>query len=127
MFGIKIISEREYNELKARIEHQKKSVELTQNLYLKEKGDCESLREQLNDKMQEVNKLQERNGKLQRENKSLREFRRDTLEAMGQIDLAGFQLSYCTKKCDRCDNEQHDCQKYEFGSHHYCVIPKQTT
>jgi hypothetical protein len=72
----------------------------------------------------EVNKLQEQNNNYLREVKSLREFKRDTLEAMGQIDLAGFQLSYCTKKCKHCEHKQKDCKKYEFGTHQYCVIHK---
>jgi chromosome segregation ATPase len=124
MFGKIIISESEYNEL-TRIK--KEAEERIQNVIdgrKKIERDCASLREQLSDKMQEVNKLREQNNNYLREVKSLREFRRDTLEAMGQIDLAGFQLSYCTKKCKHCDNEQHDCKKYQFGNHQYCVIPK---
>jgi predicted RNase H-like nuclease (RuvC/YqgF family) len=124
MFGIKIIKVSEYNNLiqcaQRHYEAHKKECEA----YAKMKKDCESLREQLNEKMVEVNKLHEKNKNYEREVKSLREFKRDTLEAMGQIDLAGFHLSICNKKCDHCDNEQHDCRKYEFGKHQYCVIPK---
>jgi len=125
MFGIKIIKESEYNDLvqcalRHYESHKKECV-----AYERTKKDCASLREQLNEKMTEVNKLHDENKKYEREVKSLREFKRDTLEAMGQIDLSGFHLSICNKKCDHCDNEQHDCRKYTFGSHEYCVIPKQ--
>jgi len=124
MFGIKIVSEREYRRLvKNDNEWSQEKSELTKELH-QSVNDCESLREQLNEKMKEVNKLREQNNNLQREAKSLREFKRDTLEAMGHIDLAGFQLQCCTKKCKHCENEQHDCKKYEFGKHQYCVIPK---
>jgi cell division protein FtsB len=124
MFGIKIISEREYNHLifvKANFDG---TCDALREKISKETDDNYSLRRQLEEKMHEVNKLREQNSNYLREVKSLREFRRDTLEAMGKIDLAGFQLSYCTKKCKHCDNEQHDCKKYEFGKHQYCVIPK---
>jgi thiamine kinase-like enzyme len=124
MFGVKIISESEYNNLKGVANRHYEAHKKEQAVYEQTKKDCESLRQQLSDKMQEVNKLREQNNNYLREVKSLREFRRDTLEAMGQIDLAGFQLSYCTKKCKHCDNEQHDCKKYQFGNHQYCVIPK---
>ena len=124
MFGIKIISERDYY-LMCSLTHDAK--ELDENRVRKINSlseDCDSLRNQLNEKMKEVNKLREQNNNYLREVKSLREFKRDTLEAMGHIDLAGFQLQHCTKKCKHCENEQHECKKYEFGKHQYCVIPK---
>ena len=124
MFGIKIIKESEYNDLIQCAQRHYEAHKKECVAYERTKKDYESLRKQLSDKMQEVNKLREQNNNYLREVKSLREFRRDTLEAMGQIDLAGFQLSYCTKKCKHCDNEQHDCKKYQFGNHQYCVIPK---
>ena len=124
MFGIKIISEKAYDKMVQLVERHTRSHKVTEDQIDQLKADCESLRKQLSDKMQEVNKLQEQNNNYLREVKSLREFKRDTLEAMGQIDLAGFQLSYCTKKCKHCDNEGHDCKKYQFGNHQYCVIPK---
>jgi chromosome segregation ATPase len=124
MFGKIIISESEYNEL-TRIK--KEAEERIQNVIdgrKKIERDCASLREQLSDKMQEINKLRDLNNRLKSQNKSLSEFRRDTLEAMGQVDLAGFRLSYCTKKCEHCTSKHTDCRKYKFGSHEYCVIPK---
>ena len=124
MFGVKIITKSEYNYLMQCAQRHYEAHKKECVAYERTKKDCESLRKQLSDKMQEVNKLREQNNNYLREVKSLREFRRDTLEAMGQIDLAGFQLSYCTKKCKHCDNEQHDCKKYQFGNHQYCVIPK---
>lgn len=124
MFGIKIISEREYNDLTLTKKEFERRIEAVVCDVKKEKKDCEYLREQNGNLRMEVNKLQEQNNKYLREVKSLREFKRDTLEAMGQIDLAGFQLSYCTKKCKHCEHEQKDCKKYEFGTHQYCVIPK---
>lgn len=124
MFGIKIIKESEYNDLIQCAQRHYEAHKKECVAYERTKKDCASLREQLNEKMKEVNKLREQNNNLQREVKSLREFRRDTLEVMGQIDLAGFQLSYCTKKCKNCEHEQKDCKKYEFGTHQYCVIPK---
>ena len=124
MFGIKIISEREYNDLTLTKKEFERRIEAVVCDLKKEKKNCESLREQNGNLRMEVNKLQEQNNNYLREVKSLREFKRDTLEAMGQIDLAGFRLSYCTKKCKNCEHEQKDCKKYEFGTHQYCVIPK---
>ena len=124
MFGIKIIKESEYNDLKEVANRHYEAHKKEQKVYKQAQKDCESLRHQLNDKMKENNKLHDQNNNYLREVKSLREFKRDTLEAMGQIDLAGFRLSYCTKKCKHCENEQQDCRKYQFGNHQYCVIPK---
>ena len=124
MFGFKIISEKEYARLLGRILELSGESSVKNEDVEKLKNDCESLRQQLNDKIKEVNKLREKNNNYLHEVKSLREFKRDTLDAMGHIDLAGFQLQYCTKKCKHCENEQHDCKKYEFGKHQYCVIPK---
>lgn len=124
MFGIKIISKSEYMELKQVATRHYEAHQKERAVYDTIVKDCESLREQLNEKIKEVFKLRDQNNNYLREVKSLREFRRDTLEAMRQIDLAGFQLSYCTKKCKHCEHEQKDCKKYEFGKHQYCVIPK---
>ena len=124
MFGIKIISEREYNELTRIKGEAYKRIHDVIDGRKKIEADCESLREQNGNLRMEVNKLQEQNNNYLREVKSLREFRRDTLEAMGQIDLAGFRLSYCTKKCEHCTSKHTDCRKYKSGSHEYCVIPK---
>lgn len=131
MFGIKIIKESEYNELILIKKEFERRIDVVVADLKKEKKDCESLREQNGELRKKLNKFERELMKnvdvvknLQREVKSLREFKRDTLEAMGQIDLAGFRLSYCTKKCKNCEHEQKDCKKYEFGTHQYCVIPK---
>ena len=118
MFGIKIISKKEYNELmvldnrwgRIHIEDGKRIERLS--------NDCDSLRQQLNDQMAECRKLKDAND-------SLREFKRDTLEALANIDLGSYRLKVCESKCDTCDNETTDCHKYIFGSHTFCVIPKQ--
>jgi hypothetical protein len=130
MFGIKIISKSEYEFLLSEAAKVTSNNAVSIADYEKLKEDCKSLREQLNEKIKENKKLEETiaisgsEGKLKAEVRSLREFKRDTLEAMGQIDLAGFRLSYCTKKCSKCENQGLDCKKYQFGTHEYCVIPK---
>ena len=130
MFGIKIISKSEYEFLLSEAAKVTSNNAVSIADYKKLKEDCKSLREQLNEKIKENKKLEETiaisgsEGKLKAEVRSLREFKRDTLEAMGQIDLAGFRLSYCTKKCSKCENEGLGCKKYQFGTHEYCVIPK---
>jgi len=127
MFGLKIIKESEYNDLKE-VSRNYEAHKKEQENYEQTKKDCKSLREQnseLRKKIQELEiNMHGSDKKLKAEVKSLREFKRDTLEAMGQIDLAGFRLQYCTKKCKHCENVQADCKKYQFGSHEYCVIPK---
>ena len=124
MFGIiKILWKSEYLEMK-RIHDTYRGYSREKETEIKKlESDCASLREQNGNLRMEVNKLKEQNDYL-REVKSLREFKRDTLEAMGQIDIAGFRLSCCTKKCKHCEHEQKDCKKYKFGTHQYCVIPK---
>ena len=124
MFGIKIISKSEYEKFQQLDRCWSKEEKVYKKNILDLSKDCESLRKQLSEKIKAAAKLFDQNETLQREVKSLREFRRDTLEAIGQIDLAGFRLSYCTKKCSKCENEGLGCKKYQFGTHEYCVIPK---
>lgn len=130
MFGIKIISKSEYEFLLSEAAKVTSNNAVSIADYEKLKEDCKSLREQLNEKIKENKKLEETiaisgsEGKLKAEVRSLREFKRDTLEALGQIDIAGFHLAYCTKKCKHCEHAQSDCKKYQFGTHEYCVIPK---
>ena len=117
MFGIKIISKKEYNKLvdydniwgRIHIEDGKIIERLS--------NDCVSLRQQLNDQMAECRKLKDAND-------SLRRFKRDTLEALANIDLCSFRLKVCVSKCDHCKHEPTDCRKYIFGSHTFCVILK---
>lgn len=120
MFGIKIIKEREYNK---RISTLRDAVINEMDSRFKYQADCESLRKQLNDKMMEINELLSQRHNLKRKVYDLREFKRDTLEALGQIDLAGLRLSICNIKCESCDHEQQECKKFTFGSHLYCVTP----
>jgi len=118
MFGIKIISKKEYNELKANAKafllYHPGTVEQVVSL----SKDMRSLRQQLNDQMAECRKLKDANDYL-------RQFKRDTLEALANIDLGSFRLQVCKSKCDTCDQEHTDCKKYSFGSLSFCVIPKQ--
>ena len=117
MFGIKIISEREYKKLTDYNnswgrEHQESGKQIERL-----RSDCDSLRQQLNDQMNECRKLKDAND-------SLREFKRDTIAALANIDLGSFRLKVCVSKCDHCKHEPTDCRKYIFGSHTFCVIPK---
>jgi hypothetical protein len=125
MFGIKIISTSRYNEL-LEIVSQAKSNEPTEtelDTLVKLESDCESLRQQNGELREKYNKLIEDNNGLKREVKSLIQFKRDTLEAMGKIDIAGFRLSVCKHKCKHCKHEQPECCKYTFGNHEFCIIP----
>ena len=127
MFGIKIISTSRYNEL-LEIASQAKSNEPTEtelDTLVKLESDCESLRQQNGELREKYNKLIEENNSLKREVKSLVQFKRDTLEAMSNIDIAGFRLSVCKHKCKHCDHEQPECRKYSFGKHEFCITPKQ--
>ena len=118
MFGLKIISEREYKRLidfdnscgKAHIEDGKEIERLSK--------DCNSLRQQLNAQMTQCRKLEQAND-------NLRQFKRDTLEALANLDLGSFRLSVCKSKCTKCESELPDCKKYTFGCHDFCIIPKQ--
>lgn len=125
MFGIKIISSSRYNDL-LEIASQAKSNEPTEtelDTLVKLESDCESLRQQNGELREKYNKLIEENNSLKREVKSLIQFKRDTLEAMGKIDIAGFRLSVCKHKCKHCKHEQSECCKYTFGNHEFCIIP----
>lgn len=118
MFGIKIISERKYQYLCDELSKRDEDVNALIAQHKREKEDCDSLRQQLNDQIKECRKLKDANN-------SLHDFKRDTLEALANIDLGSFRLQVCKSKCDTCDHEPTDCKKYTFGSHTFCVIPKQ--
>lgn len=125
MFGIKIISSSRYNDL-LEIASQAKSdtpSETELDTLIKLESDCESLRQQNGELREKYNKMIEENNSLKREVKSLIQFKRDTLEAMGKIDIAGFRLSVCKHKCKHCKHEQPECCKYTFGNHEFCIIP----
>ena len=118
MFGFKIISEKEYAKMCELVERHTKSSNATREQTERLIADCKSLRQQLNGKMAECKNLEAANEKL-------RQFKRDTLEALVNIDLGSFRLKVSNTKCNTCDNEPSDCHKYTFGSHSFCVIPKQ--
>ena len=121
MFGLKIIKKSSYLTIIECIERLRASAESWRSAYTKEQCDCESLREQ-NKNLRSTNiKLHDENMKLKNEVKSLVRFKRDTMEALGTIDLGGFRLSIRKHKCKYCDHEQDDCKAYVFGSHDYCV------
>ena len=118
MFGIKIISERKFFQMKNLIERHDKAQSEKDREIERINKDLESLRQQLNDKMKECRKLQQ-------VNEELRKFKYDTLKVLDNIDLGSFRLKVCVSKCDTCEHEPSSCRKYSFGSHTFCVIPKQ--
>ena len=117
MFGIKIISKKYFEHMQELVERHTSSSNETRMQLDRLKSDCDSLRQQLNDQRAECRKLKDAND-------SLRQFKRDTLEALANIDLGSFRLKVCKSKCDTCDHEPTDCKKYTFGSHSFCVIQK---
>lgn len=108
MFGIKIISDREYRRMEGEIRTLYSSIEPLRMENKKLGKDLESLRDQLNDSIKEVQKL--------------RQFKRDTLEALSDIDLGDVRIKLCSQKCDKCGEESKDCSKYEYGEHAFCVF-----
>lgn len=117
MFGIKIISKKEFEHMQKLVERHTSTSNETRMQIDRLKSDCASLRQQLNNQMAECRKLEDAND-------NLRQFRRDTLEALANIDLGSFRLKVCVSKCDQCKHELTDCCKYTFGSHSFCVIQK---
>lgn len=111
MFGIKIIKESEYNELKScaqrHYDAHKKEREQIESV----KKDCESLRQQLNKKIKEV--------------KILQKFKDDTFKTLSEIDLGDFRICACNSKCDFCEHESDDCRKYSIGDQSFCVLRRQ--
>ena len=107
MFGFKIISEKEYLRMLELVERHTSSHNATSKQIDNLKSDLESLRSQLNEKIAKIKKLEKTNEKL-------REFKRDTLEALSDIDLEGFRLSINKTKCENCKEEQEDCKKLSF-------------
>ena len=117
MFGFKIISEKEYLRMMELVERHTSSHNATSKQIDNLKSDLESLRSQLNEKIGKIKKLEESNEKL-------REFKRDTLDALGKIDFDGFRLSISNTKCEKCKKEQNDCKKYVFGKLTFCLERK---
>ena len=118
MFGIKIIKEYDYQKMYRRVAQAESALEEVCKKNERLKSDCDSLRQQLNDEMAKCRKLKQSND-------ALRQFKRDTLEAMASINFGSFRVEVCKSKCDTCDNEPSDCRKYTFGKHAFCLIPKQ--
>lgn len=131
MFGIKIISEKKYVKIQELVERQIKSSNATRTKIENMKFDNECLLNKIRALEKEKMNLRQKHmeceqtiRKLKMYNISLRAFKRDTLEALANIDLGSFRLQVCESKCDTCDQEPTDCKKYSFGSHTFCVIPK---
>lgn len=121
MFGIKIISEKEYVKMQELVE----SNNVTRNQLSIMRNERDFIDNQLKNLQYEYDHLKDRFKKLESEANHLRAFKRDTLEALANIDLGSFRIQVCESKCDTCDKEPTDCHKYTFGSHSFCVIPKQ--
>lgn len=121
MFGIKIIKKSEYDNLVSRHERQIKKAEDVVGLCNKEQSDNQSLREQLSDKMMEINKLRSTNNSYKREIENLRAFKRDTLAFFGKVDLGSFRIQICNESCKPCDARS---SRFTFEKHSFCVIPK---
>ena len=92
--------------------------------YTQMERDITSLRKQNLDLNKEISKLLENKNNSEKELDDLRKFKNDTIMLMENVDLAGLCLSICRQKCKKCDHEQRDCRKYEFGEHKYCVTKK---
>lgn len=122
MFGIKIIKKSEYDNLVRRHECQIKKAEDMVDLCNKEQSDNQSLREQLGDKMKEINKLRSTNNSYKREIENLRAFKRDTLAFFGKVDLGSFRIQICNESCKPCDARS---SRYSFGDYSFCIRPKQ--
>jgi len=99
MFGFKLISKSHYEFLL----NEATKVPVDAVKYKQLEKDCESLREQLNEKINEINKL--RNGK---------KLRFDDL----------FEFHIDLPHCAECPKEQPDCKKFSVGSHTVCITNK---
>lgn len=106
MFGIKFISEREYERLKncEAVWNARKDVMSEADELLKR--DCDSLREQLNEKIREISKLKSQSF-------SFDEFFKVIVNGTKPV------------KCSDCENEQADCKKYTSGKYSVCILKKQ--
>ena len=115
MFGIKIISEERYHYLvkKGQIydeleQNYDKMVSELKKENISLSVDCKSLRQQLNERIREVN--------------SLSSFKRDTLAFFGEVDLGSFRIQVCNEKCNPCDGRSN---RYSFEDYSFCIVPKQ--
>jgi predicted nuclease with TOPRIM domain len=117
MFGIKVIKESEYNNLKEVAHRHYEAHKKEQAVYEQEKKDCESLRQQLNDKIKEVKKLKAKEDKyLDRINKLL-----SKLKDKSDVE---FEVITEPTMCDLCKHEFKSCKKIVIGDTTVCVVPK---
>jgi hypothetical protein len=108
MFGIKIISEERYHHLLKSEQNYDNMVRELKKDNISLSMDCKSLRQQLNERIREVNKLSS--------------FKRDTLEFFGEADLGSFRVQVCNEACKPCDGRS---SRYSFGDYSFCIRPKQ--
>lgn len=128
MFGIKIITEKEYNGLLREIDrltHQNDGLPK-----FNVEADMNSLREQLNEKIAAIQDLHKKNESLvndnrhlTKENKVLNQFKRDTMDAMGSTkisDMASLKdyviLRTTSYPCDKCYSKVANCKKLIFAN-----------
>ena len=98
MFGFKIIKEKEYNKL---LSIKKDAFEEIRNVIVGRKkieSDCESLREQLNEKIKK-------------------------LQSLGSLNNL-YVLKSQDYPCDKCGFESEKCMKLTFANQTICVVEK---
>ena len=98
MFGFKIISENEYRKMKSLAEQQTNFHMFTDGKIKGLENDCESLREQLNEKIMKLQHL----GKL------------NNLYVLKSEEYP----------CDKCKGETDKCLKLTFANQTICVVEK---
>ena len=112
----KIISRKKLNALKRELERATNQLNVATMKALRASADCEDLRQQFNEQLSA-------NRRLKDDNAHLRQFKRDTIEALAAINLSAAHIEACKNKCADCDHEQPDCRKYAFGRRTFCIIP----
>lgn len=106
MFGFKLITEKELERLRnLEILWESRKDVLSESEELL-KRDCESLREQLNQKISQINKMKKESFNF---------------EDFFNVIVNGSK----TKKCSECENEQEDCKKITSGKYSVCILRKQ--
>jgi hypothetical protein len=103
MFGIKIISKSYYEFLLNEAAKVPVGEVVGANKYKQLEKDCESLREQLDEKTMELAKL-----------RNCKKLRFDDL----------FEFHVDLPHCSECPKEQPDCKKFSVGSHTVCITNK---
>ena len=110
MLRFRVMPKSKYDSLVNDRKAAEEKVKLLQDKLERANRDIESLRKQLNERIYDVRRL--------------KQFKTDTLSALGKIDFAGFCLSICNAKCDCCAEESDDCKKFQFGKHLFCLKKK---